>query len=97
MAVVADKQNKFRALRQMSLYVLQFWEVARFVEVKDLKIGELVRGKDYYHLFITRVEAGGSRRREVIQIYSTPPKFHKIFVQLPSCLTTAKLGRNCLI
>ena len=63
----------------MSLYVLQFWGVARFVEVQKLKIGELVCGKDYYHLFITRLEAGSARKREVIQIYPTPTKFHKIF------------------
>ena len=56
-AVAAEKGNKFGALRLMSLYVLQFWGIARFVEVQKLKIGELVRGKDYYHLFITRIEA----------------------------------------
>ena len=32
-AVVQDKEIKFAALRQMSLYILQFWGVARFVEI----------------------------------------------------------------
>merc|ERR1712082_176957 len=71
-AVVTERDNKFGALRLMSLYVLQFWGVARFCEVQKLKIGELLRGKDYYHLFLTRLRPGSTGMREAIQILPTP-------------------------
>ena len=81
-AVVQDKGSKFAALRQMSLYILQFWGVARFVEIKELKIGELVRGKNHFNLVLTRIEGGVTRKREVTQIYPTPTKFQKIYCQV---------------
>ena len=78
-AVTMEGNNKFGALRQMSLYVLHFWGVARFSDVQNLKIGQLLRGTDYYHLSFVRHGLGSSQKKEVIQIFPTPTKFHKIF------------------
>ena len=36
--VLQEKGCNFAALRQMSIYVLQFWGFARYVEVQSLKI-----------------------------------------------------------
>merc|ERR1711873_217891 len=71
-AVVKEGNNKFGALRLMSLYVLQFWGVARFSEVQNLKISQLLRGRDYYHLFLTRLRPGSTGTKEAIQILPTP-------------------------
>ena len=77
--VKMEGNNKFGALRQMSLYVLQFWGVARFVDVQNLKIGDLLRGADYYHLAFVKHGLEASKNKEVIQIFPTNPKFHRIF------------------
>ena len=77
--VKMEAHNKFGALRQMSLYVLQFWGVARFVDVQKLKIGDLLRGRDYYHLALVKHGLGTSKNKEVMQIFPTDPKFHSIF------------------
>ena len=52
-AVLHDKGCNFAALRQMSVYVLQFWGLTKFVEVQILKVGHLVRGIDYFNLAIS--------------------------------------------
>ena len=78
-AVTMEGNNKFGALRQMSLYVLQFWGVARFADVQNLKIGDLLRGRDYYHLSFVKHGLGSSQNKEVMQIFPTGPKFQNIF------------------
>ena len=78
-AVVQEKGSIFAALRQMSLYILQFWGVARFVEIQDLKIGHLVRGIDHFDLVLSRLGVGITRQRHVTPIYPTPTKFQKTF------------------
>ena len=63
----------------MSLYVLQFWGIARFVEVQSLKIGHLVRGIHHFILVISQLKEGNARSRDVTQIYPTPQKYQKTF------------------
>ena len=78
-AVVHEKGCSFTALRQMSVYVIQFWGLARFVEVQSLKIGQLVRGIDHFNLVISRLKEGNARSRDVTQIYPMPQKYQKTF------------------
>ena len=78
-AVVQEKGSTFAALRQMSLYILQFWGVARFVEIQNLKMGHLVRGIDHFDLVLSRLGGGITRQRNVTPIYPTPTKFQKTF------------------
>ena len=78
-AVVQEKGCNFAALRQMSLYVLQFWGVARFVEIQNLKIGHLVCGIDHFDLVLSQLGDGFARSRDVTPIYPTPTKFQKTF------------------
>ena len=77
--VLEEKGCNFAALRQMSLYVLQFWGFARFVEVQSLKMGHLVCGIDHFDLVISRLQEGTARSRKVTPIYPTPPKYQKTF------------------
>ena len=83
-----EKGCNFAALRQMSVYVLQFWGHAIFVEVQSLKLGHLVRGVDYFNLVISLTKEGFARSRDVTQIYPTSQKYQKPFVLLSSCQTT---------
>ena len=76
-AVLQEKGCNFAALRQMSIYVLQFWGFARFVEVQSLKIGHFIRGIDHFDLVISRLKEGTARPRDVTQIYPTPQKYKK--------------------
>ena len=70
-AIVQEKGCNFAALRQMSLYVLQFWGVARFVESQSLKIGHLVCMTDHFDLIIPSLnECAGSNR--IAPIYPMP-------------------------
>ena len=77
--VLQEKGCNFAALRQMSIYVLQFWGFARFVEVQSLKIGHLVCGIDHFDLVISRLKEGTARSRYVTPIYPTPQKYQKTF------------------
>ena len=56
-AVLQEKGCNFAALRQISIYVLQFWGFARFVEVQSLKMDHLVRRIDHFDLGISRLKA----------------------------------------
>ena len=71
--VLEEKGCNFAALRQMSLYMLQFWGVARFVEIQSLKMGHLVCRKDHFDLIISRLQEDTARSRKVTVIYPTPP------------------------
>merc|ERR1711873_284733 len=93
-AVTMEGNNKFGALRLMSLYVLQFWGVGRFSEVQNHKIGQLLRGRDYYHLSFVRLGSGSSSNKEVIQIFPTPPKYHKIFCPVTILSHYCKIRRE---
>ena len=57
-AIVQEKACNLASLRQIALYVLQFWGFAQFVEVKDIQIGHLVCRANHFELVITR--SGGS-------------------------------------
>ena len=59
--VLEEKGCNFAALRQMSLYVLQFWGVARFVEIQSLKMGHLVHRKDCFDLVIPSLKEDTAR------------------------------------
>ena len=49
------------------------------MDVQKLKIGDLLRGRDYYHLALVKHGLGTSKNKEVMQIFPTNPKFHSIF------------------
>ena len=57
-AIVQEKACNLASLRLIALYVLQFWGVARFVEVQDMQIGHLVHRVNHFEMVITRL--GGS-------------------------------------
>ena len=89
--VLQEKGCNFAALRQMSIYVLQSWEIARFVEVQSLKIGHLVCGIDHFDLVISQLKEGTARSRDVTPIYPMPHKYKKKpFVLLSSYQTISK-------
>ena len=78
-AIVQEQGCNFAALRQISLYVIQFWGIARFVEIQSMKVGHLVRGVNHFDLVISRLGDSTAKSREVIPIYPTPTKFQKTF------------------
>ena len=63
----------------MSVYVLQFWGIARFVEVQSMKLGHLVRGTDYFNLVISRSKDGIARVTDVIRIFPMSQSQQKTF------------------
>ena len=78
-AIVQEKACNFASLRQLALYVLQFWGVARFVEVQDMQIGHLVCRVNHFELTIFRSKAGAPKSREIIPIYPTPARYVNTF------------------
>ena len=78
-AIVQEKACNLASLRQIALYLLQFWGVARFVEVQDMQIGHLVRRVDHFELVIFRSGGGIPKSREVIPIYPTPARYANTF------------------
>ena len=78
-AIVQEKACNFASLRQLVLYVLQFWGVARFIEVQDMQIGHLVRRVNHFELTIFRSKAGAPKSREIIPIYPTPARYANTF------------------
>ena len=59
--------------------MLQFWGVARFVEIQSLKLGHLVRRKDCFDLVHSSLKEDTARSSKVTPIYPTPPKYEKTF------------------
>ena len=76
--MIEEKSCNFAALKQMSLYVLQFWGAARFHDIQGLKLGHLVQKLDRFDLLLPNVK-DGSQSNRVIPIYPTPAKFIKTF------------------
>ena len=77
--VILDERScNFAALKQLSIYVLQFWGVARFLEIQSLKIGHLVRRVDRFDLFLPCLKECSLSDR-VVPIYPTPLRFEKTF------------------
>ena len=62
----------------MSLYVLQFWGVARFLDIQGLKLGHLVRKLDRFDLLLPNLKDSLQSNR-VIPICPTLAKFVKTF------------------
>ena len=54
-AIVQEKGCNLTALRQVALYVLQFWGIARFIEIQNMKVGHLVHGVNHFDLIISRI------------------------------------------
>ena len=77
-SVIEEKSCNFAALKQMSLYVLQFWGAVRFHDIQGLKLGHLVQRLDRFDLLLPNVK-DGSQSSRVIPIYPTPAKFVKTF------------------
>ena len=77
-SVIEEKSCNFAALKQMSLYVLQFWGAARFHDIQGLKLGHLVQKLDRFDLLLPNMK-DGSQSNRVILIYPTPAKFVKTF------------------
>ena len=73
-----EKCCNFAALKQMSLYMLQFWGVARFLEIQGLELGQLVCRVDCFDLFLPNLKEG-SQSDKVVLIYPTPLRFVKTF------------------
>ena len=74
-AIVQEQGCNFAALRQISLYVLQFWGIASFVEIQSMNVGHLFRGVNHFNLIISRLGDSTAKSREVI---SHLPYSHKI-------------------
>ena len=89
-AIVQEKGCNLSALRQIALYVLQFWGIVWFIEIQDMKVGHLVCGVNHFDLVISRIGDSTPKLREVIPIYPTSMKFQKNIVQCPSYPTTVK-------
>ena len=73
-----EKCCNFAAVKQMSLYKLQFWGVARFLEIQRLKLGQLVCRVDRFDLFLPKLKECSQSDR-VVPIYPTPSQFKKTF------------------
>ena len=78
-ATVQEKGCNFAALQQISLYELQFWGIARFVDIQSMKVGHLVHGVDHFDLVLSWLGDGTAKSRDVTPIYPTPTKFQKTF------------------
>ena len=72
------------------LYVLQFWGVARFVEVQDMQIGHLVCRVTHFELIIFRSGGGTPKTREITHIYPTPARYAKAFCPVSILSTYCK-------
>ena len=77
-AVIQKKSCNLAALKQMSLYVLQFWGATRFHDIKGLKLGHLVRKLDRFDLLLPNLK-DGLQSDKFIPIYPTLAKFVKTF------------------
>ena len=97
-AVTEEKTCSFASLRQIAVYVLQYWGTARFAEVQDLKLENLVNRGSHFELAIYKARGNKPKVREIFPIYPTSAEYPNTFcpMSILSTYCTAHKSLKCL-
>ena len=82
-SVTENGPESFISLRHASLYIINHWGTMSFTEIKDMKIGQVLKKGDSFELNISRLYGNQLKRIYIAIVHSRPISYKDNFFPIP--------------